>query len=465
MTAAEAYYLPPELEPLMPGGEELVVRGERCRFPRLGPADLARVTASLVEHGARAQPGLTTARLVDTLGELAETWLDQGDPYRQAAEHLLPALTGYAPAMVAEALDRLFESLLTGGLDDLLKAEVGYLHSRPPHLLFIIPAGTVFPPAIVGATCALLLRSPVLIKPASGEPILAALWARSLAARDPELARLVAVLPWPRSRPELTAAALAAADTALVHGGDETVAAIEAAAPPTTRLIAHGHKVSAAILGARALAADAEGLARSLAADVALYDQQGCLSPHTVFVEESKALPAQRFAELLGAELEALERRWPRAPLDRATASSLRQFLAARELRSAAARARGTVLGGFEAGWAVVVEPEPGFEFSPLARTVIVKPVEKLASAVDAFGPVRGRVQAVGLAVSHADRLALARQLGLYEDVESNLDWAPRVRLCPIGTMQSPPLTWAADGHRPLASLCPRLPGAGAAED
>jgi hypothetical protein len=428
----------------------------------LAPAALAEVAAALAAEGDRAAPVLRTTRLVRSLGEVAASWVDPDFPLRRAAQALLAAATGYAPAMIAEALDRLFHSLRAEALDELLRAEVGHLHCRPPELVLHIAAGTVFPPAVVGATCALLLRSPVLVKPASSEPFLAALWARSLAARDPGLARLVAVLPWPRTRTDLTQAALAAADAVVAHGDDSTIDALRAAVRPATRFVAHGHRVSGAILCARALAIDGPRLARLLARDVAFYDQQGCLSPHTVFIEATPALPPRAFADLLAAELEALAAVWPRAALDAAAASALRQILDTRELdyaaRAVTGDSRAHLLGGFDAGWAVLLDPAPGFEHSPLGRTVIVKPVSRVADAIEALGAVRQHLQAVGIALAHRDRLALARSLGLYDDVETNLDWAPRVRLCPLGTMQSPPLTWSPDGVRPLGSLCPLPP-------
>jgi hypothetical protein len=317
----------------------------------------------------------------------------------------------------------------------------------------VVAAGTVFPPAIVAATCALLLRAPVVIKSSSLEPVLAPLWAQSLAECDPELARLVSVFSWPRTATELTSTLLAAADTVVSFGSDTTIQALRATLPGGAHLVAHGHKVSAAILSARALAADPRGLAHRLARDIALYDQQGCLSPHTAFVVESEATPASAFAHLLSEELGALARRWPRGPLDRPFASTLRQALAAREL--AAEPPASVFFGGFEAGYAVILESAPGFEHSPLGRTVFVKPVADMEAAIAALAPVKERLQAVGLAVAHAERRALERGLGLLDDVETNLDWVPRIRLCPIGAMQRPRLTWAADGHRPLAALCP----------
>jgi Acyl-CoA reductase (LuxC) len=427
--------------------------------PPLTAARISGIAGALVRNAEAQRPGLKTARLVATLGAVAEAWCDREDPYRVAAERWLPAVTGYAPGMVAAALDRLFRSLRADRLEKLLKSEVGHLRAPGPRLLAVIASGTVFPPAIVGATSALLLRSPVIVKTASAEPVLAPLWARSLEARDPELGSLVAVLGWPRTDTALTQALLDAADRVLGYGDDETMAAIRAAMPPGAHLVAHGHKVSAAILSARALETDAPGLARRLAREVALYDQQGCLSPHTVFVVASAAkaagaaTAAPAFAELLAAELAALAHRWPPAPLDPPQASSLRQVIGARELASQPPMS--AVLGGVEHGYAVVLDPSASFEVSPLGRTVFVKPVADVEEAIAALAPVRQQLQAVGLAVSHAERRALARGLGILDDLEADLDWVPRIRLCPVGAMQDPPVTWAADGHRPLAALCP----------
>ncbi len=453
MTDGSLVYLPPTLAPL--AGTEQTARGGYT-FSSWQPSAqaLTAVTGGLVAAAAGLERRLTTSRLLESLGAVAEIWLDRTNPHRLVAEQQLAATTGFAPGMVAEALDRLFDSLRAERLAELLRVEVGHLHAAPPRLVLAIAAGTVFPPAIVTATVALLLRSAVLIKTATAEPILAPLWARSLETCDPDLAGMVAVLNWSRSNTALTTAALAAADAVVVHGDRETVIRLRAALPERTRFVAHGPKVSAAILSARALAADSRGLARTLAREVALYEQQGCLSPHTVFIEERAPDAAREFAGRLAAELELIGQRWPRAPLEPARASALRQFLGARELAQTPPTSE--LFGGFEAGFAVLLDHTPHFEFSPLGRTVIVKPVASVAEAGAALTLVRDHLQAVGLAVPHADRLALAGALGLYDDVETNLDWVPRVRLCPVQRLQSPPVTWPADGHRPLGSLCPR---------
>ncbi len=454
--APSAYSLPPGIEPRSTRVVE--VGGEAVRIPELEPKDIAAIAGDLIQSAVR-KPAHSRESLVHVLGEVARSWLDSTSPDRREAERLLPSITGFAAGMVGEALDRLFHAVDQPAIETLLSAEADALRRGGPPLIVLFAAGTVFPPAIVGGTAALLLGSAVLIKPASAEPLLASLWARSIARFDAEIARRVAVLPWPRSRLDLTAPALAAAGAILVHGDDGSIASIRDAAPPGAHLIAHGHRVSAAILGSPALAADPASLARGLAGDVALYDQEGCLSPHTVFIEETDELDTRAFADLLAAELARLQRTWPRARLAPAAASSLRQFLLTAELEGR------TILGGIDAGWAMVVgsragqdsrmNREPRFEFSPLCRTVILEPVRDVAEAMGALAAVRDRLQAVGIALPARVRLDLARRLGLYDDVRSNPDWAPRVRLCAVGGMQSPPIHWPADGQRVLGSLCP----------
>ncbi len=475
------YHLSADLSPLAVP-EPATRGGLEFSTWRPTPATLGTVAAGLIRAAFELRSFLPPERLFASLGGVAADWLDRTSPYRAAAERLLPATTGYAPDMVREALDRLFVALLPDRLAAAFRAERDRCGSSP-RLVLALAAGTVFPPSIVTATATLLRGAPVLVKTASAEPVLAPLWAASLAARDPDLSRLVAVLSWPRSAADLNAAACAGADVVVAYGDTATIAAVAAALPSGRRLVAHGHKVAAAILGARALAVDLSGLARSLARAVALYDQQGCLSPHTVFVEEAAPAPqgvARAFASHLAAELALLAARWPRTRLDPATASGLRQFLGAREF---AATPESALLGGLEAGYAVLLagpDDPPHFEFSPLDRTVFVKPVGSAAEAIAALVPVREHLQAVGLAVPHRDRRALARALGLDddiddgvsdgvsdgvddgvsdgvdEDIEANRGRAPRVRLCPVHALQSPPFSWPADGHRPLASLSPR---------
>ena len=93
--------------------------------------------------------------------------------------------------------------------------------------------------------------------------------------------------------------------------------------------------------------------------------------------------------------------------------------------------------------WTVVYEQDAQFQLSCLNRFVFVKPVRDLADALHSAASVKGKVSTVGLAAPRARAEDLALQLAR---------WGA-TRICPIGRMQNPPLTWRHDGRPPLADL------------
>jgi hypothetical protein len=93
--------------------------------------------------------------------------------------------------------------------------------------------------------------------------------------------------------------------------------------------------------------------------------------------------------------------------------------------------------------WTVVYEAEPAFQQSCLHRFVHVKAVRDLTETLQAAERVRGQVSTVGLAADAPNRRALAQALA---------EWGV-TRVCPIGRMQQPPLTWRHDGRPALADL------------
>ncbi len=66
-----------------------------------------------------------------------------------------------------------------------------------------------------------------------------------------------------------------------------------------------------------------------------------------------------------------------------------------------------------------------------------------LAEALNSADNVKGKVSTVGLAAPEHKMEELALQLAR---------WGA-TRVCPLGQMQNPPLTWRHDGRPPLADL------------
>jgi hypothetical protein len=72
-----------------------------------------------------------------------------------------------------------------------------------------------------------------------------------------------------------------------------------------------------------------------------------------------------------------------------------------------------------------------------------VKPARDLTEVMQSADAVRGQISTVGLAVPEHQASGLAIQLARWG--------VPRI--CPLGRMQQPPLTWRHDGRPALGDL------------
>ena len=93
--------------------------------------------------------------------------------------------------------------------------------------------------------------------------------------------------------------------------------------------------------------------------------------------------------------------------------------------------------------WTVLYDPDPTFTVSPLSRTVFVKPIPDILEIPCYLEPLRSTIQAVGIAVPPRRATALMDLLGLLEVS----------RICPMGQMQKPPLTWHHEGRFRILDL------------
>ena len=93
--------------------------------------------------------------------------------------------------------------------------------------------------------------------------------------------------------------------------------------------------------------------------------------------------------------------------------------------------------------WTVVYENDPQFRLSCLNRFIYVKAVTMLSEALQAADQVFGKVSTVGIAAPQNRAHKLAEELAR---------WGV-TRICPIGHMQKPLLTWRHDGRPALGDL------------
>ncbi len=420
------------------------------------PVLTARTLAEVMARVRAAGPGLRRVSLesrIDAIDRAAARWLTQGSRWRRRALAAVPRTTGLPEAVVSLAIDSLWDALRAPALRRAIRAEwpVAPLDGQPPDvraladsggapaLAFHSLAGNVPGVGVFGMIAALLAGVPSLVKAAAREPVFPVLVARSIAAEDARLGAALAVLRWRGGDEALDRMAVAGTDLTLAYGRDDTLATLATWHP--RRLLRFGTRLSLGLVAHEAVDARTAGLA---ARQTALYDQQGCLSPQLIVVEESDPAATDRFTEALASELARLDALWPRAPLELAESTAVWRLLEEQRWRAQEGHAL-RILVGPDDRFGVVCNRTGTPVPSPLFRHLVVVPVRTLADAAPLLAPMTGRVEAVGYA-GHAHRLAevtaLAHQCGAH-------------RVCALERLQEPPFSWRQSGYPRLAVFLP----------
>jgi hypothetical protein len=313
-----------------------------------------------------------------------------------------------------------------------------------PELLFHITAGNLPIAGFSTILLGMLVRSAQVIKCASGTAFLPRLFAHSIYEIEPKLGACLEIAEWRGGNLTLEETCIQSADCVTATGSDEVISAIRQRVPGRKRFLGYGNRVSFAFIGAAALSRRNEVRVVSAAAvDVIDWNQLGCLSPHVIYVESGGGLSPEQFAESLAAELARLEAVAPRGAVPAevsAVIASRRNFY---ELRASASDETRQWCSNDSTAWTVVYEADPRFQLSCLHRFIYVKGVKDLQEALQQSDAIRDKASSVGIAVAEEQKPLVAAELGR---------WGA-TRVCPLGAMQNPPLTWRHDGRPSLGDL------------
>jgi len=400
--------------------------------------DVVAITAGLPEAHRRLA-ALPVFEIVDALSAVAHRWRDLTDRQRREV-----AACGLAPETAF-----LFAHLTRSHLLALLKSELGDpailddFQPRPagggfvrvfgPRCITHLFPGNVSDVAIVGLVSAWLAKSTSLVRIGRNDAALPRWFVDVLRETHPTLADACVFAAWETGKREITRAALEMSDCVVVYGSDETIAAVRPLVPPGVRALFHGHRVS---FGAVARECCRKEVAVAAVADIVAHDQRGCLSPHLYYVESGGQSSPLDFAEALAQALGEVCRTPP--VVSPADAARIWQIRGALPLSGGVVFQSATGID-----WTVLHDPDPSFCLSPLGRTLWIKPVADLAGIAPHLQAVRSHLQAVGLAAPPERLPHLARYFS-----ENGVG-----RICPIGAMQRPPLTWHHDGRFRLLDL------------
>lgn len=377
-------------------------------------------------------------RIVRAVGDAAARWADADFPPRVRLLEAIVARTGYSVPVVEYALDRLFGAIDASALENVIAGELGSLdvlddfverspgirtRALPVGRVAVLSSRTTIGVALLPALFALCAKNDVLVK--DREDALVAAFFASLGEELDEFAGAAAARAWDGAAASETE--LRGAGAVVAFGSDETLAAIARLVAPPVRFIGFGSKASVGYVGREALAGDAaaRALADAAARDVVLYDGEGCLSLHALFVERGGAIEPAAFAAALAKAVERAAVEFPPSSPD--TARSAR-VAAARDLAAfRAATGSGAVFSDAAASYLVTYDPPesepPGF----LPRAIAVRPVDGPSGAAAYLQRHRVPLEALAAAPVRPDVAAMAVQRGA-------------ARIAAFGTLQAPPL-------------------------
>ena len=154
-------------------------------------------------------------------------------------------------------------------------------------------------------------------------------------------------------------------------------------------------------------------------------------------------MESDKFASLLAVELMKREISEPRGKISVEDSAAI---ASRRAIYETLAAHRGDVKiwsSQNSTAWTVVFEHEIRFRFSCLNRFIYVKPVPDLNAVMPGVDEIHGKVSTVGIAAMPEKMRELARHFAR---------WGA-TRICPLGQMQNPPLTWRHDGRPALGEL------------
>jgi Acyl-CoA reductase (LuxC) len=391
---------------------------------------------------------LPARRIVAQIADAAERWSDADFPPRVRATAAVEARLGYSTPVVEYALDRIFFGITTGALEAAIASELGSVAAldgfavranapaawaRGVDRAVIISSDTTIGVALVPAIFALCAKCDVVVKDRS-DALIGAFFA-SLAQEHPAFVGAARAHAWTGGDDPGEATLFATADVVAAFGGEAALRVIRERCGVETRFVPFGHRASIGRLTRDDVARLDDTQADAIVRDALLYDGEGCLSLHALFVEAGgDAL--EHLTRQLAAAGERMTLEFPAGtvPPEREAAAGAYRNLAA--FRAASGGLAVVVRGG-----SLTLAIAPPSEPPPFLPRVL--PLIAIDSDHDVAAYVteqRMPVQALGVMRRDERDAALAERIGA-------------VRIAPFGTMQDPPLAGHHGGFPRIADF------------
>jgi len=138
-----------------------------------------------------------------------------------------------------------------------------------------------------------------------------------------------------------------------------------------------GPKYSFAVVARNSYAKNQlKDIAYKLALDASVFEQQGCNSPHTVFVESGGEISPLEFAEALAKAMDEVLKRIPKNPISADEAYTIVNVRSEYSFMGRVFSSKGTE-------WSIIYSEEEGLADACYSRIVFVRPVDAIEDVLD----------------------------------------------------------------------------------
>jgi hypothetical protein len=319
----------------------------------------------------------------------------------------------------------------------------------------------------------------ILIKNSRNEPLFTPLVLATLALIDPALASTTLVTIWDYTDTALQEYLLSQADLVVAAAGDETIQDLDrvvrrvSTASHPVRFHGHGHKVSFSTVGRECLQISLTAAGESIplvelvallaSLDVALWNQQGCLSSRVHFVEQandSRYHSPEVYGRAVVRSLRALNASMPKGITRKRQIHNLFD-----KYQAAAAGGLAQVLSEYDDDFLVVLEQQrlAPDQFKELVndcqgRTVAIIPVDDVMEVPQSYlrHVHREHLQSMSVALGEPDRPGMDPRLLRYAEA---LGAVGITSIRTVGRGAFPQLAYSWDGLLPLDLTAERPKG------
>jgi len=405
----------------------------KLRTPILTKKSVEEIIADLKKQRERYFFTSDIPTILDTINTVTERWLDPMYKGRLLAKDILPPITGFSSEMIEtwgfgrflSILKRenfpIFNKLNHENFQDFSAHGAGWVkaygtqeitHSNlDPVLIGHICAGNIIGIGAIEIIMDKLIDAATWVKPPSEEPVFTALYAKTIEEIDPQLAYTIAVLPYKSKNTELNEFLFSQSD--LIRATGSEIARrnlMELSKNHNTPVAGHWHKLSFITIAREYLDKQAREIAELVSLDVSAWDQQGCFSPHEVFVEKGGMVSPKKFAKLLAEEMAVTAKILPKG-----SKSGKMQVLDGYH-RYFKKKQMGEPVDIFQSpskDWLVIYDGiSKDFEPSPLFRVIRVRPVDDIIDVVNIIRPLSKFLQTSGVAIPNNRILPFASAIG-----------------------------------------------------